>query len=377
MSSPFLSEVRGWAGSRRENRFNGIFCAMLFFSVLVCPLPAPAEKQQGDLTVAVSNVPPYAMKKSDGNWEGLGVQLWEQVADQLNLKFQYLEVTEAQLISALTDGRADVTVGQVAMDAEKERQVDFSNPVLSTYSRIAVKDRTLVHDWFESFLLLFNSTLLDVLLIMIAAILVMSLLIWLAEKNKGGDSFGPGLRGVGSAIWFTGVTMTTVGYGDTTPRTALGKSLSLVWMMIGLLLISAFTATVASAVTASKLQKQMIDWTDLRQVKAGTTEGSETQTYLAQERIHAKGYPSALAGLEALRKDEIEAFADDHFVLSYFIHNEDLPGIAMMHSHFLDTNVAIAMRQGFPMREQINRSVLDVIESPGWSAAMTTYLGSQ
>jgi hypothetical protein len=38
------------------------------------------------------------------------------------------------------------------------------------------------------------------------------------------------------------VTMTTVGYGDTAPKTVPGRILGLVWMLAALVFVSLFTA---------------------------------------------------------------------------------------------------------------------------------------
>ncbi len=56
---------------------------------------------------------------------------------------------------------------------------------------------------------------------------------------------------LGSALWFAAVTMTTVGYGDKTPQTPLGRFLAFLWMFFGILLVSAFTGAFASSLTVS------------------------------------------------------------------------------------------------------------------------------
>jgi hypothetical protein len=46
-------------------------------------------------------------------------------------------------------------------------------------------------------------------------------------KKRGQEMVGPSLR-------FTTVTFTTVGYGDKSPITSLGKIFSMMWMFVGL-----------------------------------------------------------------------------------------------------------------------------------------------
>ncbi|MFC8435590.1 potassium channel family protein [Streptomyces sp. NPDC057253] len=50
----------------------------------------------------------------------------------------------------------------------------------------------------------------------------------------------------GDAVWWTCATLTTVGYGDVTPVTPLGRLIAVGVMMIGLALLAAVTGTFAS-----------------------------------------------------------------------------------------------------------------------------------
>ena len=51
------------------------------------------------------------------------------------------------------------------------------------------------------------------------------------------------------SIWFTAVTVTTVGYGDMTPETLLGRMIALATFMTGLVLFAVFAGVVGSAIT--------------------------------------------------------------------------------------------------------------------------------
>ncbi|MDO4492820.1 MAG: ion channel [Clostridia bacterium] len=62
-----------------------------------------------------------------------------------------------------------------------------------------------------------------------AAYLVLVALVALAERNAGGP-----IRGFGDALWYSLVTMTTVGYGDLYPVTACGKALGTVFLLASL-----------------------------------------------------------------------------------------------------------------------------------------------
>ena len=54
------------------------------------------------------------------------------------------------------------------------------------------------------------------------------------------------------AIWWSFTTATTTGYGDITPVTDIGKILSILLMITGLLLFAVFTAMFAETILASR-----------------------------------------------------------------------------------------------------------------------------
>ena len=69
-----------------------------------------------------------------------------------------------------------------------------------------------------------------------------------------GDDQGSMAR-VGNALWWTFVTMTTVGYGDLSPATPAGRVCGIIVMFFGVGFLGLFTGTVASIFVEKKMKE--------------------------------------------------------------------------------------------------------------------------
>jgi len=81
--------------------------------------------------------------------------------------------------------------------------------------------------------------------IMLGVIMAGALVMYYAER-------GHSINSVQDAIWWAVVTITTVGYGDISPVTGLGKFVAILLMIAGVGVLGAFTGTVASIILVKR-----------------------------------------------------------------------------------------------------------------------------
>ena len=85
-------------------------------------------------------------------------------------------------------------------------------------------------------------------------------LIWLAEREENDVEFPRDYwNGIDDALWWSWVTVTTVGYGDKSPKTPTGRVVGFIWMLIGISLISILTGHMVSTFGPSFNKKTKIE----------------------------------------------------------------------------------------------------------------------
>jgi len=96
-----------------------------------------------------------------------------------------------------------------------------------------------------------------IFLIIILVLVVGANVIWLLERSDADNAFFSTnyLVGIGDAIWYVIVTITTVGYGDKTPLSAGGRLVGGILIIAGVVLVSLFTATTSSLLVARRIKE--------------------------------------------------------------------------------------------------------------------------
>lgn len=314
------------------------------------------------LKIATKVVPPFVTEEN-GELSGFSIDLWNKIAEEIKVKFEFKKTESiGDLLAAVKSKQVDLGVGAISVTAQREREIDFSQPIFDSGLQILARSQGTQSSIWRLLSLIFNPALLNLLGIMLVIILIPGHIVWLVERNhKGGflqnSSYFPGIF---KAFWWAAATLAT--QAEEMPKGALGRITAILWMFISVVFIAYFTATVTTSLTVEQLQTNIKGVSDLPGKKIATVAGSTSAKYLQQQHLETQTFPKIDGAYAALINSEVDAVVYDAPILLYYAAHDGKGKVQIVGSVFRKENYAIALPDQSPYRKDINSALLLVQE---------------
>jgi len=328
-----------------------------------------------EVSVATRQVPPFAMKEN-GDWDGIAIELLRRIAEETGLTFDLKEMTLQQMLDATAKGEVDAAAAALTITAARERVMDFTHPFYSSRLGIAVRQRPEV-TWLSALKRIASGAFIHALAVLLGVLTLVGALLWLVERRRNGQFQRDPVKGIGSGIWWSAVTMTTVGYGDKAPVTLAGRVIGLAWMFASIILISGFTAAIASSLTLGELGQTVRGIDDLRGKRVLSLGSSTSAAYLDESLIRYQAVPHLNDALAQVAAGRADAVVYDAPILRYSVNQSYASELRVLPTVFARQDYGIALPSGSPLREELNRHILSIIHSPEWNRMVAAYLGPE
>jgi len=310
--------------------------------------------------VAVSPIPPIVFEDEDG-FTGFEIDLWEAIAERLEVTYRYVEVPFEGILDSLQSGFADLAIAGITINASRERRIDFSHPTLESGLRIMVRadDRASMKSQLKES---FSPGIRRGLWYLLLFIILCGHILWWSEKGKDAinDHYFPGIF---EAFWLVTTTMTTVGYGDIAPRQWFGRIAAFMVMMTGIGLFGWLIGEFSAVTTANKFRHSIETPRDLRGKTVATV--TATTSVSALEMLGAKITVTAdiEAAYELLHAGSVQAVVFDSPVLMHFVKNQNMDKFSLTGEVFHRQDYGFAFHEGSQLREAVNRELLSLKEN--------------
>lgn len=224
---------------------------------------------------------------------------------------------------------------------------------------------------------LFSLEFLATLAALTGLLMLVGLLLWLAERKKNKSMFGGSpSAGIGSSFWWAAVTMTTVGYGDKAPITVWGRIIALVWMFSAIIIISSFTAAIATSLTVGRLESSVNGVNDLSSVRVATVEQSVSDEFLSARGIRFQRESTIEEAVAGLAHGRYDAVVYDKPILQYVTSQEFPKRTHILPNTFQRQDYAIGLPDESELREPLNQALLEIVSGDDWQRVLARHLGA-
>ena len=337
-----------------------------------------AEESHTDDTIVyrigVSHAPPYViMEGSDVS--GAAVSLWKDVSDRLAIRYRFVQYEEMDsMIRDLKAGRLDMVLTPRTISKNKEKAIPMTVPFhTSRVSAIVMKENQM--PILKVLGNLFSRNTIQVFIFALICVFLFAMLMWIAERKKNPGMFHPSPRGIFDGIWWAVVTMATVGYGETVPKTRMGRLIAMAWMFCAIAVIFLITSEIASELTIAKMENRSLEveeLRDMRSVTIGNTGYSDALGVNGIPHIRVNKVSSALAEVISGNSD---AFIFDKAVLAYVLDRvETERPLSLIPTGLNEQYLCFSAGHRMTGRlEEINPAILETIQTYRWKEVLIFY----
>jgi ABC-type amino acid transport substrate-binding protein len=328
-----------------------------------------------ELIVATKIAPPFVMKRADGSFYGISIDLWRRLAERMHVNYRFVEQPTVQaLVDGTAEGAFDAAIAAMTVTAKRERAVDFTQPFYSTGLGVAVPVNQ--SRWKSILGVLTSFGFFQAVLSLIGISMCVGFVVWVLERRKT-EHFSGGTKGLGTGLWWSTIAMTQAGAAQNAPATLPGRIVATAWMIASVVTIAVFTAGITATLTRQELQGAVHSMDDLRSIRAGAPAASETSEFLDRQRMSHRTFATPQDGLKALRAGDIDAFVYDKPLLTWLVMRDFSNTLRILELTFDNQNYAIALPKGSPLRQELDAQVLEEVESDWWQQTLFEYLGKR
>jgi polar amino acid transport system substrate-binding protein len=337
-------------------------------------LSAAPSAEEARLRVAVYDVPPYGHLEPDGSMTGVSVELWRRAAELLGRDYHLIPVAQMKaLIDGVERNDYDAAIGAIIITPDRLAHVDFSYPAHRSGVAVAVRKESGATAAFRTYALVVGE-LSPLVAVTLGLLVIMGVAMWIAERPKLAPTHESAVGSLRDGVYWAVVTMTTVGYGDKTPKTNVGRAIAILWMLASVALVSMLSTTIVSKMTADRVASaRPFTEADLVGRRLAAVAHSSGAEFLDERRLRYAPYDDLPAALAALARGEADAVVNSIGALQYAVVTQFSGTIEPPQGVLAPAFMAIALPSGSALKKPLDRALIEITASPEWRRIEANY----
>jgi len=319
------------------------------------------------LIVGVTETAPFAMLNPTNQWTGVSIDLWESIAKDLGVEYQYVSIPLPNILTDLEAGNIDLAVGAISITSDRESILDFSHAYFNSGLGIVTKATHSI----TMLDIITNPKFITSVGLLLGFVFLGGILILIFENGPDDKDFRQ--NDISNGVWWSITTITTTGYGDLVPKTNLGRLFGGVWMVIGAIIAPMLIGSMSANLTLDYQTSVIEDRSDLSHHAIGVISGTSSEIYFQKHNLPYTKVTDVKAMMVLIQQDKLDGGVYDAPILQYF--SKRYQNLVVLPTIFDRQSYGIVVQNGSDLRELINASLLTHIHTQTWLDNLNQYLG--
>ncbi|MDV7340145.1 transporter substrate-binding domain-containing protein [Terasakiella sp. A23] len=348
-----------------------------FLGLFLWTSPVVAADEDKGLKVGLWEIEPFVMKGPDGDWTGLAIEVWEEVARELGFDYHYVVYDHYGLLEAVKKGDVDVGLADIPADHDFEEFFEYSRTYF--HSDLAIASRADAGSTVLQVLdTLTSPTVLKVMAVMLLIVFLTAGIFWVVERHQNDEVYDDRHRKFNffnGALW--AMLLITAQEPDVFKnKSFIGRIVGMLVLVIGVTVSASYIALITSSLTVSEMTATVRGAEDLPHIKVASLSDSRASEYLDEHHLKHNQYETLGVAMTALAEKRVDAVVADEVELRYYVRKHAEQKLSVIPVHLETEYYALAFPEWSDLPAQVNTVILQFIESPLWKELLKRHLGN-
>ena len=325
-----------------------------------CAVAAIAQTPNEPLTIATVTRAPFSIETENGHG-GFSNDLMDAAAAEIGLPVRYVRYdTFGGMLDAVQNGDADAAIANISITAERERLMDFTQPIFDGGVQVMLQPETG-----RSLGILSVILTRDIGILVLTALVLLlggGMLMYVFERRHQPYFDLAPKDAVFPAFWWALNLVVNGGFEERMPRSRPGRVFGVFLVIGSLFIVSIFVAQITAVLTVNAIQDTVDDLSDLDGRSVGTIAGSTTADFLNDRGISHQTYAGLDDLIEKFEDQTIEAVVFDGPILAYYVQTKGQGKARLLDRVYRRESYGMVFSSGSPYREAVDQAFLRLDE---------------